>query len=767
MAATKYLDKTGLTYFWGKIKAWANAAFAAITHPHASSDVTTMTSYSKPNSSSAITTSDNLNAAIGKLEYKVDSYDDSNYVHKINDETIQGIKTFSNVHSYTSENRVVLASIELKHPDLERNVNPLTYSRFAGLVILDKNATSDLDYVNRLATLEFGKDTDGTSYTYLKTYNPSTTDRETAMLSVGWDSGIAYSRAPSTSSSRSNGNDIVTRDWIPNDTRIVHTTGSESIAGAKTFNNGITLNTTATDQESELKFKNNNLTKGTAPSSNFNDIVLRGIDKDDKSLYGLYHIWSTDGSATFRLICYKHDVTNTSGSWTSLACGYDTNGIAFGIAPSTSTSRTNGEDIVTRNFIPNDTRIVHTTGDETIGGWKHFLQTIKLHYGTIVKGTNPSSKTYKSIEVYDSNDAHLATIGTNIDTNGNMAVYFTAYKFAAGSDTNASLGIHYPKTGDPYTAAPTPATSDNSTKIATTAFVKAQGYLTSHQSLDSCVKTSGTQSIGGDKTFTSSIIVKRGNPYLYLIETDWEKGTPQSSATSYQGILFKEKNETTAGSFYYNYDQNKNSYFSIIVNNMSSASASGTTELYLGYNADDSKYFRAGGNGTTLLGRSGNRWKEIWCTQSSINSTSDIRLKQAVGKIPDNVLDAWESIDWVQYKFNEAVEEKGLEKARLHTGLIAQNIDNVFKSKNLDINKYGLFLYDKWEEEKEEKDKQGNLVKSGTSAGDAYGLRYVEVLCMEAAYQRRKNKILENRISELEKQVSDMLQILQSLKGAN
>ena len=64
-------------------------------------------------------------------------------------------------------------------------------------------------------------------------------------------------------------------------------------------------------------------------------------------------------------------------------------------------------------------------------------------------------------------------------------------------------------------------------------------------------------------------------------------------------------------------------------------------------------------------------------------------------------------------------------------------------------------------------DKDGNLVQHYQAAGNEYGIRYVEALCMEAAYQRRKNKILENRISELEKQVSDMLQILQNLTSNN
>jgi len=38
--AVKFLDNTGLGYFWSKIKAWCNATFAAITHNHAWSAIT-------------------------------------------------------------------------------------------------------------------------------------------------------------------------------------------------------------------------------------------------------------------------------------------------------------------------------------------------------------------------------------------------------------------------------------------------------------------------------------------------------------------------------------------------------------------------------------------------------------------------------------------------------------------------------------------------------------------------------------------------------
>jgi len=63
---SKIVDKDALTYYDTKIKYYANN----ITKN--SSQVTAMTDYSKAQSYSAISTSDNLNQAVGKLEYTID-----------------------------------------------------------------------------------------------------------------------------------------------------------------------------------------------------------------------------------------------------------------------------------------------------------------------------------------------------------------------------------------------------------------------------------------------------------------------------------------------------------------------------------------------------------------------------------------------------------------------------------------------------------------------------------------------------------------------
>lgn len=163
------------------------------------------------------------------------------------------------------------------------------------------------------------------------------------------------------------------------------------------------------------------------------------------------------------------------------------------------------------------------------------------------------------------------------------------------------------------------------------------------------------------------------------------------------------------------------------------------------------------------LGVSGTRWKEIWCNQSSINTSSDERIKQQIADIPDAVLDAWDDVNWIQFKYNDSVEEKGADNARLHNGLIAQRVDEAFKAHGLDASKYGLFLYDQWDAEPEQKDENGNVTIPAQEAGDAYGLRYTEALCMEAAYQRRRADRAEARITSLERRLDEMEAVLATL----
>ena len=132
--------------------------------------------------------------------------------------------------------------------------------------------------------------------------------------------------------------------------------------------------------------------------------------------------------------------------------------------------------------------------------------------------------------------------------------------------------------------------------------------------------------------------------------------------------------------------------------------------------------------------------------------------------MPDEVLDAWDSVQWRQFRLKDSIARKG-GGARLHAGLVAQQIDEAFRGKGADASRYGLFCHDEWPAEPEERDAEGKLVKPASPAGDAYAVRYEEALSIEAAYQRRRAERAEARITALERRLDEMEAVFAALGG--
>ena len=135
---------------------------------------------------------------------------------------------------------------------------------------------------------------------------------------------------------------------------------------------------------------------------------------------------------------------------------------------------------------------------------------------------------------------------------------------------------------------------------------------------------------------------------------------------------------------------------------------------------------------------------------------SDQRLKQQIAEIDDKLLDAWQDVNLVQFKYNDAVDQKK-DKARLHTGYVVQQIDSACKSHNVDISEYGLYCHEEYPQETEEieveqadgtKTKERKVIRE---ASEHYSLRYTEVYAVECMYLRRCIERLTARIEELEK----------------
>lgn len=140
-------------------------------------------------------------------------------------------------------------------------------------------------------------------------------------------------------------------------------------------------------------------------------------------------------------------------------------------------------------------------------------------------------------------------------------------------------------------------------------------------------------------------------------------------------------------------------------------------------------------NGTPSI-----RWSTVYAGTGTIN-TSDEREKTEIGAVPDEWLDAWGEVEWVRFKFIDAVEAKG-DEARWHVGLVAQRVDEVFKRHGLDATKVGLLCYDEWPAEPGLLDKDGNVVREAREAGNRWGVRYDEAEALESAWTRRAVKQL-------------------------
>ena len=170
-------------------------------------------------------------------------------------------------------------------------------------------------------------------------------------------------------------------------------------------------------------------------------------------------------------------------------------------------------------------------------------------------------------------------------------------------------------------------------------------------------------------------------------------------------------------------------------------------------------------SGGVRLGTGTNPYDSIQANSGSI-SLSDERRKKNILPLEESVFRAWGKVGYKVFQLADAVAEKGA-SARLHIGVIAQEVDAAFASENLDACRYGLFCHDVWDEQYENVtvvdsnavyDKDGNLTAPAVThverrkvqdAGDRFAIRYEEALALECAYQRWLGARRDAEIAEL------------------
>jgi hypothetical protein len=129
-----------------------------------------------------------------------------------------------------------------------------------------------------------------------------------------------------------------------------------------------------------------------------------------------------------------------------------------------------------------------------------------------------------------------------------------------------------------------------------------------------------------------------------------------------------------------------------------------------------------GTDGVIDLGSASYRYQDIYATNGTI-ITSDGRSKVDVADLSDAENRVAQAIKGLVRKFRyaDAVTLKG-DDARIHVGVVAQDVIAAFMAEGLDPMRYGIVCYDEWPEEVDE---SGRVI---VEAGNRYGVRYTELL---------------------------------------
>lgn len=161
---------------------------------------------------------------------------------------------------------------------------------------------------------------------------------------------------------------------------------------------------------------------------------------------------------------------------------------------------------------------------------------------------------------------------------------------------------------------------------------------------------------------------------------------------------------------------------------------------------------RAGTDNVYDLGTGAYRWKEVFAVATAING-SDIRMKCDFRPIDRVELRVGNKLlkNLQAHKWKEAVALKGA-KARTHFGLIAQQVDEIFKEENLEARDYGIYTEDHvWKSDYKHIDHVTPTKDTPGAYEDInYGLRYAEAHNLMLSALAEQVRVLTERVRVLE-----------------
>lgn len=131
---------------------------------------------------------------------------------------------------------------------------------------------------------------------------------------------------------------------------------------------------------------------------------------------------------------------------------------------------------------------------------------------------------------------------------------------------------------------------------------------------------------------------------------------------------------------------------------------------------------------TRDLGGASNRWDDVYATNGTIQ-TSDANEKQDIAELDEaekRVAVAAKGLIH-KYRWRDAVAEKG-DEARIHVGIIAQDLQAAFAAEGLDAGRYAMFISSTWWEHEGQTYETAEEAPEGATERTRLGVRYPELL---------------------------------------
>jgi len=159
-----------------------------------------------------------------------------------------------------------------------------------------------------------------------------------------------------------------------------------------------------------------------------------------------------------------------------------------------------------------------------------------------------------------------------------------------------------------------------------------------------------------------------------------------------------------------------------------------------------------GGNtdNTTDLGTGSVRFRDVY-SAGGVTTTSDQNEKQQIASLTDAEIAAAKRISagFKTYKWNDAVAQKG-DSARIHAGVIAQEVRAALEAEGLDAGRYAFFMSNTYWESDGEIYEKAEEAPEGATECTRLGIRYAELMAFIGAATEQRLASIEARLDALE-----------------